>query len=108
MTEETLPKYDTIIEVDFHKLGARINQLNQLGYKVHTCYAERHGDLLKHYALMSLSTSRSYEGATNFVAVEFERNAEDGTPLIERLLGEGWVPASDVFSKHIVLMKVKK
>ena len=86
-----------------------LNEMYSMGYKVlesgHVWETERFET--EWWAVLYQSKSEDVRNATNAVIVEFDKNTEDGTPLIEQFTGRGWFIV-DTFSKHCVMLQKPK
>ena len=58
-----------------------------------------------HIALMRLRTTPDLSRGRDFVNIDLDKNMEDGSPLIAKMLREGWTTIAN-YSKHVTLMKV--
>ena len=86
---------------DYTQFAERLNAYVEQGYKVHTFNADQG------VALMSHSDTAFIANAVDLVNVEFDKNQADGTPLIAKMIGDGWRPIA-TYSKHVTLMLVSE
>ena len=103
-----LPKYLIFGADDIDKLNKFINHRSDEGYKLQDIKPYQGIGGTVFVVSMYLSSTPDIQNASNFVLIEFDKNTENGTPLLEKMLSEGWRPASEAFSKHIIIMKPKE
>ena len=100
---ESIPKYRIVKASGADEFMEKVNTLVGLGYKVHTFEPCP----LEWVAYMSHSDTAFLGNAMDFVNVEFDKNREDGTPLLAKMIRDGWRSIA-VYSKHVTLMKVNE
>ena len=105
---DNLPKYLIFGADDIDKLNKFINKRADAGYKLQDIKPYQGIGGTVFIVTMYQPSTPDIQNAANFVIIEFDKNTEDGTPLLEKMLAKGWVPASEAYAKHIVLMKKRE
>ena len=57
--------------------------------------------------LMGLRSTPDYPSVKNVVNIDISQNDPKGTPLVEKMIGDGDWRMSTAYSKHVTLVKVK-
>jgi len=103
---DPLPKYLVFGADDIDKLNRFINHRSDEGYKLQDINPYQGIGGTVFVVSMYISSTPDIQGAVDFVNVEKDVNAVDGSPLIRRMTDAGWIPISE-YSKHVTLMKAK-
>lgn len=101
------PLYIVISETRLEKFQKAINEKSREGYKIQSYQLDEKNNKQLYTAVMYLSDSAQIQNMANFVNVEKSFNTEDGTPLIEKMLKEGWVAISE-YSKYVTLGELRE
>ena len=99
---ENLKKYLFLKRTSELAIQEAVNNFYDLGYKLR--HFTHNPDA--YIAVMELGSGPDIQSAVDFVNVEKDVNAVDGSPLIRRMTDAGWIPISE-YSKHVTLMKSK-
>ena len=87
-----------------------MNALAEVGYALsHFGYDAARTDESNdvYHAVMSLRSSPDLQNAGDVVNVEKDTNMPDGTPMIRKMVADGWVVLSE-YAKVVCLIKPKK
>jgi hypothetical protein len=57
--------------------------------------------------VMGLRSTPDYPSVKNIVNIDISQNDPKGTPLVEKMIGDGDWRMSTAYSKHVTLVKVK-
>jgi len=100
--EEKLPKFRVVWSSASEEFESKVNALLEVGYKIRNIVVDP--DLPNLYrAFMMLSGDAELSDAVDMARIELDTNKE-GTPLLAKMLREGWVVTSE-YSKAVQLMK---
>lgn len=99
---ETTRKYRVVASNNPLDFEDGVDALVEVGYKMRG-RPTMEADFYR--VVMELSDSPDLADAVNMVRIELDTNKEDGTPLLEKMLREGWIVTSE-YSKAVQLMKV--
>ena len=96
---EGLRKYRVVLSKSSDEFEDKLNALAEAGYGIRYVDTENYP-----FAVMELPDKPNITQATNFVKIELDENTKDGTPLLEKMLREGWIVISE-YSKHVNIAK---
>ena len=101
--EVEISKYRIVYAPTLEKLEVEINLLVTEGYRFISQITEHHENFA---VIMGLRSTPDLQMARDFVNVTKSVNDPKGSPLIAKMLQEGWVAVAN-YQKEVALMKVK-
>jgi hypothetical protein len=87
---------------DFNEV---LNRKAKEGYRLQCYQVDNDGTYIRHYGVMYLSQTQQLQEAVNIVNIDKDKNTVDGTPLVAKMISEGWRILEN-YSKHVALIKL--